>query len=242
MRWNPRWTQRLAVGLVALLLLGTGGYAGAQFGKALGVADGAFTSGRLSVVHFRPLDSAALGCQTPEAKFLALETYTQRKGSLLARTFSPPAAHAAPPSIGCLVLKVLLAIPNRIIDEGETALRDCFNANAGTECGDVIDNLHFHGLGTGTTAAAETDTGCETELTTQYNPDSTRATGSQATNGANVYRTVGTNTVDASAAVTEFCLESAASGAVVTWSRIVFSVVNLSASDSLQTTYDLTID
>ena len=92
-------------------------------------------------------------------------------------------------------------------------------------------------------AAAEGDTGCQTELTTQYNPDNTRATGSQTNNGANVYRTVGTNTVDAAAAVTEWCLLTAATGAgTPMWSRVVFSTINLASGDSLQTTYDLTIE
>lgn len=100
----------------------------------------------------------------------------------------------------------------------------------------------FHGLGTGTNAEASGDTALQTELTTQYNPDSTRATGSQANPSGNVYRTVGTNTVDASAAVTEHgILTQAATGGGTLLDRSVFSVVNLASGDSLQSTYDLTL-
>lgn len=124
-----------------------------------------------------------------------------------------------------------------IVDAGETKLRDCFIATSCTS----VQAFKFHGLGTSGTAAGETQTGCQTELTTQYNPDSTRATGSQTNNGANIYRTVGTNTVDATAAVQEWCLMDASSAGNM-WSRITFTTINLAASDSLQTTYDLTIE
>ena len=137
------------------------------------------------------------------------------------------------------VIAVRGPFKNLVVNAGETALRDCFIATSCT----TTQAFKFHGIGTGTTAAAETDTSCETELTTEYNPNSTRATGSQTNNGANVYRTVGTNTVDASAAITEFCLMSNASvGSGTMWTRIVFSAINLASGDSLQTTYDLTIE
>lgn len=103
------------------------------------------------------------------------------------------------------------------------------------------ESLKYHGLGTGITAAAVGDTALQTELTTQYNPDSTRATGSQAVS-TNVYTTVGTNTLDAGAAVTEWGLfTQAATGGGTLLDRQVFSALNLSASDSLQTTYALTV-
>ena len=104
-----------------------------------------------------------------------------------------------------------------------------------------LENMKYHGLGTGTTAEAASQTGLVTELTTQYNPDNTRATGSLTEGaGANVFRTVGTNTVDGAAAVTEHGIFSAATGGVLL-DRSLFSVINLSASDSLQTTYDLSL-
>lgn len=133
-------------------------------------------------------------------------------------------------------------VPNLVVNAGETALRDCFGGTGTPSC-TPVQAFKFHGVGTGATAAAEADTGCQTELTTGYNPDSTRATGSQTNNGANIYRTVGTNTVDATASITEWCLMSqAATGGGTMWSRVVFSAIALASGDSLQTTYDLTIE
>lgn len=102
--------------------------------------------------------------------------------------------------------------------------------------------LKYHGIGTGNTAEASADTALVTELTTQYNPDSTRATGS-LTEGAsaNIFRTVGTNTVDATVAIVEHgILSQAATGGGTLLDRTVFSTVNMVSGDSLQSTYDLT--
>ena len=106
-----------------------------------------------------------------------------------------------------------------------------------------ISLFNFHGLGTGTNAEAVGDTALQTELTTQYNPNNTRATGTQSTPGSsNIYRTVGTNTVDAAAAVTEHgILTQSATGGGTLLDRSVFSVINLANGDSLQSTYDFTI-
>jgi hypothetical protein len=108
-----------------------------------------------------------------------------------------------------------------------------------------LENMKFHGFGTGTTAEAASQTALVTELTTQYNPDSTRPTGSQTEAAANIYRTVATLSPDAGGtiAVTEHGLFSqAATGGGTMLDRSVFAAVNLVAgSDSLQVTYDLTI-
>jgi hypothetical protein len=104
------------------------------------------------------------------------------------------------------------------------------------------ETLKYHGYGTGTTAAAIGDTGLQTELTTQYAVDSTRPTGSQAHSSA-TYTTVATLSPDSGGtiAVTEWGLFSAASSTTL-FDRQVFSAVNLVASsDSLTTTYVLTI-
>lgn len=133
-------------------------------------------------------------------------------------------------------------IPNQIINAGETALRDCFGGTGTPTC-TAVQAFKYHGLGTSSAAIAETDTGCTTELSTQYNPDNTRATGSQTNNGANVYRTVGTNTIDATVTVQEFCLMSqAATGGGTMWTRILTGGISLVSGDSVQTTYDLTIE
>jgi hypothetical protein len=106
-----------------------------------------------------------------------------------------------------------------------------------------LENMKFHGLGTGTNAEASSDTALQTELTTAYNPDNTRATGTTTESAANIYRTVGTNTFDASAAVTEHgVLSQAATGGGVLIDRSVFSAVNVVSGDSLESTYDFTIN
>lgn len=105
-----------------------------------------------------------------------------------------------------------------------------------------VENFKYHAIGTGTNAEAAANTGLQTELTTQYNPDNTRATGTQTENGANVYRTVGLNTVDAGvAAINEHALMSqAATGGGTCWDRSMFSgsPVGLNSGDGLNTTYD----
>lgn len=100
----------------------------------------------------------------------------------------------------------------------------------------------YHGLGTGTNAEASGDTTLQTELTTEYTGD-VRATGS-LTEGAsgNIFRTVGTNTLDSGTpAVTEHGIFSASTSGVL-WDRSKFSAINLVGAngDSLQTTYDMT--
>lgn len=108
-----------------------------------------------------------------------------------------------------------------------------------------MENLRYHGFGTGTGAEATGDTALGTELTTQYATDNTRPTGT-LTEGAsaNIFRTVGTLSPDTGGtiAVTEHGIFSqAATGGGTLWDRSVFSAVNLvAASDSLQTTYDMT--
>lgn len=108
-----------------------------------------------------------------------------------------------------------------------------------------LENLKYHGIGTGNTAEAAGDTALVTELTTEYNPNSTRATGT-TTEGAsaNIYRTVGTNTLDSGTpAITEHGVFSqAATGGGTLWDRSVFSAINLdgTAGDGLQSTYEAT--
>lgn len=107
-----------------------------------------------------------------------------------------------------------------------------------------LENMKYHGIGTGSTAEAAGDTALVTELTTEYNPNSTRATGT-TTEGAsaNIYRTVGTNTLDAApgAALREHGVFSqAATGGGVLLDRSVFAAITLASGDGLQSTYELT--
>jgi hypothetical protein len=105
-----------------------------------------------------------------------------------------------------------------------------------------LETMKYHGIGTGTNAEAQGDTALQTELSTQYNPNSTRATGTQTENGSNVYRSVGTNAVDASVAITEHGMFSDPTpGSGVLLDRSVFAAINLVSGNSLQSTWDMTL-
>lgn len=105
------------------------------------------------------------------------------------------------------------------------------------------ENMKYHSLGTGSTAEAAADTGLVTELTTEYNPNSTRATGTTTEASATVYRTVATNTLDGTpgAALREHGIHSAASAGVL-FDRTVYAALTVSAGDGIQTTYDWTLN
>lgn len=106
-----------------------------------------------------------------------------------------------------------------------------------------LENMKYHGMGTGTTAEASSDTALVTELTTQYTTTSTRPTGTLTTGAsANIFETVATVSVKASAAITEhgiFSQASAPGGTLL--DRSVFSVVNLATNEAISYTYDLTV-
>lgn len=132
---------------------------------------------------------------------------------------------------------------NVITTVGRDEVVDEFDA--ATAAGFDLTTFNFHGIGTGSVAEAVGDTALGTELTTEYNPNSTRATGTQSQPTSDVYRTVGTNTLDSGTpAITEHgVLSQAATGGGVLLDRSVFAAVNLVGAngDGLQTTYNLTI-
>lgn len=107
-----------------------------------------------------------------------------------------------------------------------------------------LENMKFHGFGTGTNAEAVGDTALQTELTTQYLVDNTRPTGSQVSGGAGAYQTVATLAPDSGGtiAVTEHGIfDQAATGAGTMLDRTVGAAVNLVAgTDSLIATYTYT--
>jgi hypothetical protein len=109
-----------------------------------------------------------------------------------------------------------------------------------------LENMKYHGIGTGSTAENVADTELDTELTTEYSSDNTRATGTTIEGAtANIYRTVATNTLDSGtpAIVEHGVFSQAANSGGVLLDRSVFSVINLNGAggDGLQTTYDLTL-
>lgn len=106
-----------------------------------------------------------------------------------------------------------------------------------------VENMRYHGLGTGTTAESAAQTALITELTTQYSTSNTRPTGStgEKSGDSTAYETSATITVSASVAATEHGIFSqAATGGGVMLDRSLFSVVNLANGESIQATYQLT--
>lgn len=105
-----------------------------------------------------------------------------------------------------------------------------------------LTTMNFHGCGTGAGAEAVGDTALVTESTTALNPDSTRATGTRSQPAANQYRTVGTLTFDAVAAIIEHGIfsQAAVPGGTL-WDRSVFSAINVASGDSIQFTYTCTV-
>jgi len=111
----------------------------------------------------------------------------------------------------------------------------------------TIDNFSFHGIGTGSTNdPAVGDSALESELSTEYDPDNTRASDSQGEgSSANIYQAVGTNSVDASVGIEEhglFNVQTPGDSGELLMDRHTFSVINLSAGESLESTYELTIN
>ena len=106
-----------------------------------------------------------------------------------------------------------------------------------------LENMKYHGVGTGVTAENATQTALVTELTTQYSTSNTRPTGStgEKSGDSKTYETSATVTVSSGVAITEHGIFSAAtSGTGVLLDRSVFSAVNLSSGESLLATYQLT--
>jgi hypothetical protein len=135
-----------------------------------------------------------------------------------------------------------LAGTKQVTSAGVASIVSYMNGGATT----TASVMKFHGIGTGASAEDSSNTALQTEATTQYNPDNTRATGSQAASSTATtatYTTVGTNTVDGAVAATEHGIFSNNTvGAGILLDRTVFSVVNLASADALQTTYVLTFN
>lgn len=97
-------------------------------------------------------------------------------------------------------------------------------------------DFKFHDSGEGTTAAAVGDTGIETT------DGESRATGTQAEGAsANIYRSVGTISYTSTKAITEHGLFNASTSGEL-MDRHVFSAINVVNADSIEFTYELTVN
>jgi hypothetical protein len=163
---------------------------------------------------------------------------------LLARALKLPVFH------GALWLTPIYA-DGRRVELGLVGLRVVTTAGVGFLV-DALQNLlepeimKYHGIGTGSTAENASDTALVTELTTEYNPDNTRATGNLAEGAsANIFHTEATNTLDGTpgAALREHCVFSqAATGGGTALDRTVYAAITLSAGDGLLSKYELTLN
>ena len=97
-------------------------------------------------------------------------------------------------------------------------------------------DFKFHDSGIGTTAAAITDTDIETT------DGETRATGTQLEGATGeIYKSVGTISYTTTKAITEHILANIATAGICL-DRHVFSAINVENGDSIQFTYEYTID
>jgi len=118
-----------------------------------------------------------------------------------------------------------------ITTAGVNYMRDDFNNNTGSA---DITNFKFHDSGTGTASEAVGDT-----TITAAGP--ARVTGSQAGGTSKHYVTVGTITYSGTLAITEHGIFSASTSGTL-WDRSVFAAVNVASGESIQFTYDLTLN
>lgn len=105
-----------------------------------------------------------------------------------------------------------------------------------------LENLNFHGFGTGVGAEGAGDTTLGTELTTQYAVNNTRPTGTPSSGGTGAYQTLATLSPDASATISEhgiFDQASNAGGSLLDRSQFT-GVALVGSSDSLLATYTIT--
>lgn len=98
-----------------------------------------------------------------------------------------------------------------------------------------MDVFKYHGSGTGTTAEANTQTALVTEV-------ETRQTGTQIEGAtANIFKTVATVTYSATRSITEHGLFSASTSGTM-MDRSVFTAVPVEDTDTIEFTYQLTVN
>ncbi len=126
---------------------------------------------------------------------------------------------------------------HQVVDDGVEYIVDAFQNIV------ELEIMNFHGIGTGSSAEGSTETDLVTELTTEYSTDNTRVSGTTVEGAsANIYRTVGTNPVDATVALREHAIfNNTTVGSGVMFDRTLYALINLDSGDSLESTYELTL-
>ncbi|MBS3809773.1 MAG: hypothetical protein KGY38_06445 [Desulfobacterales bacterium] len=99
----------------------------------------------------------------------------------------------------------------------------------------TMDAFSWHAMGTDSTAESNTDTTLGTEV--ESRTDGTQTEGSST----NIYQTVGTISATASHSIVEHGIFTASSGGTLL-DRSVFSAISLTNGDSIEFTYELTVN
>ena len=136
------------------------------------------------------------------------------------------------------VLDLGLAGLRVVTDAGVAFIVDAFQNTA------ELENMKYHGIGTGTGNEAAGDIALGGELTTEYATDNVRPTGTTVEGAtANIFKTVGTITIDSGTpAITEHGVFSDATrGNPTLLDRTKFTAINLVANDGIQATYQFTL-
>lgn len=151
---------------------------------------------------------------------------------------------------GSLYLRKLLA-DGGVVEYGLASMRVVTDNGAGFIVDAFqnlveLENMKFHGFGSGTTAESAVQTALVTEYTTEYATNNVRPTGTTAEASQKVYQTVATFTPDSghTLAVTEHGIFDQASNAGgVLLDRTKFAALNLdTVGDAIQATYTFTIN
>jgi hypothetical protein len=105
-----------------------------------------------------------------------------------------------------------------------------------------LENMKYHGLGTGGAAEAAGNTALTTEITANHYTGSVRPTGTTEEGAsANIYKTIATHTqATAGDSITEHGVFSATSAGVMI-DRHLFTAVALAVGDSFSCTYSLSL-
>jgi len=205
------------------------------------------TSHELSLREIAALGMPAFGLDPEVNRWRRANWPSLRRGLL---RIGAARALRVPHFYGSLYLRKLCG-DGRVIDYGLASMRVVTDNGAGFIVDAFqnlveLENMRFHSIGTGSTAEAATDTALVTELTTQYNPDNTRATGSLEEASQKVFRTIGTNTPDSGHPISlreHGILSQAATGGGVLLDRTVYALITLDVNgDALQSTYTFTIN
>lgn len=111
--------------------------------------------------------------------------------------------------------------------------------------GAAISAFKYHDSGTGTNAAAQTDTALQTQAgpttrATGTNTQTQSASGTGSTTPA-IVQSVGTISYSSSLAITEWGLFNQSAQGGTMWDHRVFSAINVTSGDSIQFTYSISI-